>query len=410
MATQAVRVVKRTVMLNFGLMTSFGGVAPLAPLNVQGSATFPPAEVTLTWEDNPDNPNVATEYKVFRDGVTIATIDTTTFIDTDDALEADTAYDYTVAIKSNGRWSLPSAPTGVAIPNLILPSAPANLVGTWSADGVVSLTWDESTEGSFPIDNYEIFRDGVSFGFGPNPPAPLGIAYNRDFVLGVRAFDTEGNGSATTTINYRHIAPTFDPITDSPSWLLLDNSGTGPILMKLNEEVDLISKTGDGSDSKEKAIANIAITPNAIQDMECSAKVLTVGEGTLNALMMLAVRMSGYQNFIAVRSYNGHLELYERIDGTFNQLDASVPNSEILNQVVKLKVVGSTITVSINDVVKYTKTTALTKAGQVGILDRMAPAHDSTSGFIGADLTEVLYVVDDNDNQVIDDEGNYVTV
>jgi len=176
----------------------------LAPINLAGSATFPPAEVIMTWEDNPNNP--FEEYELFRDTVSVGTTTGLTMTDTDGSIEADKAYNYTIRGRQGSRWSAVSAPTGVGIPNLVLAEAVTDLTIVHNSATQAIMDWTHSVEGSFTIDHYGIWVDGVWQLDGLNPPAPVdGLVENQSYVVSVVPVDTDGNTGATATINYTHI-------------------------------------------------------------------------------------------------------------------------------------------------------------------------------------------------------------
>jgi chitodextrinase len=86
-------------------------VAPTAPTNLTGSALSGPYRVRLAWAAATDNVGV-TAYRVYRNGVLLATASTTTY--TDYAVSRKTTYNYAVrALDAAGNVSLASATVSI---------------------------------------------------------------------------------------------------------------------------------------------------------------------------------------------------------------------------------------------------------------------------------------------------------
>ncbi len=112
------------------------------------------AEVTLTWDVNGE-PDID-GYVLLRDGVEIATLTGTSYVDTD--VINGTTYTYTVvAVDAAGGRSPESDPVD-ATPADAPPVAPTGLVAD-AGDAEVALTWD--VNGEPDIDGYILLRDGV---------------------------------------------------------------------------------------------------------------------------------------------------------------------------------------------------------------------------------------------------------
>jgi hypothetical protein len=155
------------------------GVDP--PANV--SATASGDGVTVTWQPV----DGATGYEVFRDGGSIGTTDSTTFVDAE--APGGTQLRYSVVATEGEDRSEPAAGSAVLTPV----DAPAP---TASAEaGQVQLTWEPVTG----AERYEVTRNGESLdtqvteGSYVDDTAPIG-----DHSYDVTAVDEDGSGSTAT--------------------------------------------------------------------------------------------------------------------------------------------------------------------------------------------------------------------
>ncbi len=137
--------------------------------------------VVMSWTASTDNRGVD-HYVVRRDGVEIATTDTTTSY-TDVDVQRGATYTYTVvAVDAAGNVSPASNALVVTIPteaDMTPPSAPANLTATVAGDDV-TLAWTASTD-DVGVARYVIERNGADVAETPGrllrrsrtaPPAP----------------------------------------------------------------------------------------------------------------------------------------------------------------------------------------------------------------------------------------------
>jgi hypothetical protein len=153
-----------------------------APTGV--SATASADGVSVTWEPVED----ATGYEVFREGESVGTTDTTTFLDAEAPGGTELAYTI-VATEGEDRSETSAASSPVLTPV----DAPAP---TATADGTqVQLAWDPVTG----AERYEVTRNGESLatdvteGSYVDSAAPLG-----DHSYDVTAVDEDGTGSTAT--------------------------------------------------------------------------------------------------------------------------------------------------------------------------------------------------------------------
>jgi chitodextrinase/glucose/arabinose dehydrogenase len=172
-----------------------------APTVPTGLAATPvsPTQVNLTWNASTDAVGV-TGYHVFRDGVQIATVATTSFNDT--GRNPSTTYQYAVrATDAAGNLSALTAnvpATTPAAPDTTAPTVPTGLAATPVSSTQVNLTWTASTD-AVGVTGYHVFRDGVQIATvattsfndtGRNP--------STTYQYAVRATDAAGNLSALT--------------------------------------------------------------------------------------------------------------------------------------------------------------------------------------------------------------------
>ena len=126
---------------------------PSAPQNLTGAANGS-TQVDLTWDESTDDVGV-TDYRVYRDGIEVATTSSTSHSD----LVAPGTYDYTVrALDEAGNESDTSnvATVTVTPPDLLPPGPPGNLTATVS-DGDVNLSWEAATD-DVGVTGYRIYR------------------------------------------------------------------------------------------------------------------------------------------------------------------------------------------------------------------------------------------------------------
>jgi chitodextrinase len=157
-----------------------------------------PSGITVSWGASTDNVGVL-GYRIYRDGVEIAT--TTLLIYADGGLAPNTSYTYTVtAFDAAGNESLPSA--GAAATTLPIgttdtdpPSVPGGLGGIATSISI-TLSWNASTD-NVGVSGYVIYRDGVQIGTSVGTTfSDLGLCASESFSYTVAARDAAGNFSA----------------------------------------------------------------------------------------------------------------------------------------------------------------------------------------------------------------------
>ncbi|MEU1837664.1 CBM96 family carbohydrate-binding protein [Micromonospora chersina] len=127
---------------------------PTAPGGLAAAAA--PDAVTLTWSAATDNVGV-TGYEVRRDGVPVATVAATTYVDS--AVPANEPHQWTVRAVDAAANAGPEAGPVSAVRDTLAPTAPPNLRVTGVTPGAVGLAWDASTD-NVGVARYQVFRDG----------------------------------------------------------------------------------------------------------------------------------------------------------------------------------------------------------------------------------------------------------
>ena len=176
--------------------------APSAAVPVTPTDLTPPAaptglvaargdqQVSLSWAASPE-PDLAT-YRVMRDGVEIATVTGTTYLDA--GLTNDTTYSYRLAaVDTHGNRSVSSAPESATPTDLGAPAAPAGLVAT-RGDTQVSLAW--TANGEPDLATYRVLRDGVEVATVTGTShVDTGLTNDTTYGYTLVAVDTHGNRS-----------------------------------------------------------------------------------------------------------------------------------------------------------------------------------------------------------------------
>ena len=181
-------------------------------IGVQGGQTTSvasSAQINLSWSASTDNVKVA-GYKVFRNGVQVATTAGTLYAD--DNLAPSTTYTYTASAYDaagnvSGQSAAASATTPAA-PDTQAPSVPSGVTAKAISSTQINLSWAASTD-NVGVTGYKIFRNGsqistVTTTSYTNTSLTAATAYTYT----VSAYDAAGNisgqsvsASATTTAN-----------------------------------------------------------------------------------------------------------------------------------------------------------------------------------------------------------------
>lgn len=192
--------------------------APTVPTGLYVISTTA-SSVMIAWNASADNTAVA-GYHIYRDGVSVATVTTTSWTDT--GLAAQSTHQYAVsAFDAAGNTSARSATllavtqssgTG-ATADTQAPSAPTTLYETSSTTSTISMAWNASTD-NVSVTGYRVYRDGVAVATASGAAwTDSGLTAGTTHQYKVLAFDAAGNQSAvsntllgSTSVSRRHAA------------------------------------------------------------------------------------------------------------------------------------------------------------------------------------------------------------
>jgi chitodextrinase len=166
---------------------------PTAPTGLTATAATA-AQIDLAWTAATDNVGV-TGYRIFRNGVQVASTAGTTY--SDKGLQPVTTYSYTVrAVDAAGNVSAASNTASATTPaDPSPPTAPTGLTATAASSSQINLAWTASSD-NVGVAGYRVWRDGVQVAVSPTPSyADTGLAAASTHTYVVYAYDAAGNVS-----------------------------------------------------------------------------------------------------------------------------------------------------------------------------------------------------------------------
>ena len=133
--------------------------------------------------------DLATGYKLYRDGILIATLTDTSYTDT---IQPFTSYLYTLtAYNDSGE----SDPATISVQVIIPPEAPSNFRASSASMTAISLAWDAVTG----AESYQLSRDGAVIYTGEYPSyTDRGLTAETAYTYTLSAFNTAGSSAETT--------------------------------------------------------------------------------------------------------------------------------------------------------------------------------------------------------------------
>ncbi len=174
---------------------------PTAPSGLTATAVSS-SQIDLSWTVSTDNVGV-TGYRIFRNGVQIATATATTYSDT--SLIASTAYTYTVsAYDAAGNVSAQSASasaTTQSAADTTPPTVPTGLAATAVSASQVNLSWTASTD-NVGVTGYKVYRDGILVAGSQvaiTSYSDTGLTASTVYSYTVSAIDAAGNISSQSS-------------------------------------------------------------------------------------------------------------------------------------------------------------------------------------------------------------------
>ena len=182
--------------------------------------------ISVSWEASTDDVGVS-GYGVYRDGTLMESSAETTF--TLSGLLCDNSYGVAVdAYDAAGNRSDVSSPMTIATgacPDVVAPTAPANLLAVDATPSTVRVVWDASTD-DVGVTGYRLHRDGAYVATTAAREytfSSLDCGSGSEF--GVDAFDAAGNVSARATLTAATAACANDPVVAIAGDIAGDGTG-----------------------------------------------------------------------------------------------------------------------------------------------------------------------------------------
>ncbi len=264
--------------------TSADTTPPTVPAGVTAQVG-PVGEVDVQWSASTDDVGVA-GYTVYRGGVLLATVSSSTLTYADKAVASITAYSYTVdAFDAAGNHSAQSAAATVTTPDWVPPSVPAGLAATVVSSGEIDLAWNASSD-NVAVTGYTVYRNGVSIGTtagGTLTYADTTVGHGFTYSYAVDAFDAAGNHSAQSTAAS---ATTTDDIPPAvPGGLAASAASPTSVAVSWSASSDNVAVTGYDVYRDGVSVATLGPTVLSYQD--------TVASGSTHAYTVDAFDAAG---------------------------------------------------------------------------------------------------------------------
>ncbi len=177
--------------------------APSVPTGLTASATSC-NQIHLSWNASPDTGGSGLAgYKVYRNGVQIATTNVASYNST--GLAPYTSYFFTVSAYDHaGNTSGQSAAAGATTPacsDTVAPSIPTGLRASAFSCSQINLSWTASTDtGGSGLAGYRVYRNGVQIATTTLVSySSTGLAGASSYSFSVAAYDNAGNASGPST-------------------------------------------------------------------------------------------------------------------------------------------------------------------------------------------------------------------
>jgi len=168
------------------------------------------------------------------------------------------------------------------------------------------------------------------------------------------------------------IPSTFALLEDCPYWTFRSGASTSQSKMSWADKIVSKDATTGGGEDLFVSLDSFE-TDETYFDMSVSCRFAQFNAGVGESTFPLVVRAIDHDNFIGLRSYNGHLDVYEREHGTFRPLNNSAFPTDTLTSAdrITLKIEGQVVTVLVNDIsVGVYNSAVRTETGYVGIVQR----------------------------------------
>ncbi len=182
---------------------TFDGTGPTAPTELTATAVATD-RIDLTWSPAQDEETGIAAYKVFRDGLEVATTTETSYQDS--GLSPATEYEYRVsAVNGDGLQGSLSDPASATTLDGSGPTAPTNVEATTISQTQVDLTWTASEDPETGVEQYNVYRDGAVVGTVVSTSfADTGLQQNTTYVYTISAVNGEGiEGERSQSVSAR---------------------------------------------------------------------------------------------------------------------------------------------------------------------------------------------------------------
>ena len=334
-------------------------------------------------------------YQVFRNGSQVATTTAINFADT--GLIASTTYSYAVtAFDAAGNISGQSIAANVAtllLPDTTPPTVPANLTATATSASTISLSSTASTDPQVAssttsgLAGYQIYRNGSQIATSAtNSYSDSGLSASTQYTYTVSAYDSAGNNSAVSSAaiattqssgsgSYGTYTTNFplteNPISENGNWI--NGAATGLEWQNVQTTSGFAFGTQSGNaGGYDDSTAVVSGSWGSNQTAQATADCPTHSGGqelelrlrtsiTPNSITGYELNFScGSEQYNQIVRWNGPLN-------NFTQLSAGTATTISTGDVVKATIVGSTITVYINNVQVDQTTDSTYSSGSPGI-------------------------------------------
>jgi chitodextrinase len=205
-----------------------------------------PTQVDLLWNESTDDVGVI-EYRIYRDGLNIASVSGTTLAFSDTTVSPLSSYTYSVdAVDNAGNYSSKSTDVVVVTNENEPPSTPEGLSAEVIGPNLVRLSWNASMD-NVGVTGYSLYRDGILLVVvGNNSLMVEDATVNNGgiYTYSVVAFDQAGNNSQQSspvevTINYIDTeAPSV------PTNLSASTSNPTEVVLSWNASTDNVGVSG----------------------------------------------------------------------------------------------------------------------------------------------------------------------
>jgi len=195
-------------------------IPPTAPSNLAVTNSTS-STISLSWTASTDNVGV-NEYRIYRNGVIVGTVNGTTTTFQDTGLSASTSYLYKVVARDLATNASPDSNTVTGtttppVPDTVAPTAPVSLHDMGVTSGSVSLMWGAATD-NVGVSEYRIYNgstlvdtvNGSTLSYNVT-----GLAANTSYTFTVYAADEAGNVSVASNA---HTATTSGANTCPAPW------------------------------------------------------------------------------------------------------------------------------------------------------------------------------------------------